>query len=178
MELPKIIRILFDEDVLRERIKELGKQISRDYIDKELILVGVLKGAFYFLSDLTRMIDIPVKIDLISIGVYSNTTGQSGIVRINKDLDINILGKHVLIVEDAIRTGLSLGYLVQNLMTRMPESVKVCSLIVNPMQQLIELPIAYSGFEVSTDSLIGYGIDIKEEWRNLPYIAEVEKAER
>jgi len=175
MERPKIKRILYDEDVLRKRIKELGAQISKDYSQKELVLVGVLKGSLYFLSDLSRMIDIPVKIDLISIGVYSNTSSQTGVVRINKDLDINIKEKHVLIIEDAIRTGLSLGYLVQNLMTRMPESVKICSLLVNSQQQLIELPIAYSGFEVATDSLIGYGIDIREEWRNLPYIAEVEK---
>jgi hypoxanthine phosphoribosyltransferase len=175
MDLPKIRRILFNEDMIRERIKVIGNQISRDYADKELILVGVLKGSLYFLADLSRTVDIPVKLDMISIGVYSNTTDQTGIVRINKDLDLDIKGRHVLVIEDAVRTGLTLGYLVQNLTMRMPESVKICSLLVNPAQQLIELPIAYAGFEVSAEYIVGYGSDINGKWRNLPFIAEMDK---
>jgi hypoxanthine phosphoribosyltransferase len=177
MDIPKIKRVLFSEDAIRERIAVLGSQISRDYSGKDLVLVCVLKGSIYFLTDLTRAIDIPVKIDMISIGVYSNTTDQTGIVRISKDLDLDIKGKHVLVIEDAVRTGLTIGYLVQNLMMRMPESVKVCSLLINPAQQLIELPIAYAGFEVSTEYIVGYGSDINDKWRNLPFIAEMDKAD-
>jgi hypoxanthine phosphoribosyltransferase len=175
MDLPKMRRILFTEEMIRERIKVIGNQISRDYADKELILVGVLKGSLYFLADLSRAVDIPAKIDMISIGVFSNTTDQTGIVRINKDLDLDIKGRHVLVIEDAVRTGLTLGYLVQNMTTRMPESVKICSLLVDPAQQLIELPIAYAGFEVSAEYIVGYGSDINGKWRNLPFIAEMDK---
>jgi hypoxanthine phosphoribosyltransferase len=176
MDLPEIKKILFTEEALKKRISVLGAQISRDYKGRELILASVLKGSLYFLSDLTRSIDIPVKIDMISIGVYSTTTDQTGIVRITKDLDLDINGKDVLIIEDAIRTGLTIGYLVQTLKTRMPASVKVCSLLVNPRQQLIELPIAYKGFEISAEYIVGYGSDIKEQWRHLPYIAEVDRS--
>jgi len=176
MELPEIKKILFTKEALRNRICEMGAQISRDYEGRELILASVLKGSLYFLSDLTRSIDIPVKIDMISIGVYSTTTDQTGIVRITKDLDLDINGKHVLIIEDSIRTGLTIGYLVQTLKTRLPASVKVCSLLVNPRQQLIELPIAYKGFEITAEYIVGYGSDIKEQWRHLPYIAEVDRS--
>lgn len=172
MEQPQVRRILYTHEHIQSRIKELGEQISSDYAEKELILVSVLKGSLYFIADLSRAITIPIKIDMISIGVYS-TTDQTGIVRISKDLDLDIKDKHVLIVEDTIRTGLTIGYLVQNLQARLPESVKVCSLLVNPSQQLIELPIAYTGFITSAEHVAGYGADIKEKWRNLPYIAEI-----
>lgn len=172
----EIKRILFTEDMLKARISELGKQISRDYDGKDLILVGVLKGSLYFLSDLTRAVTIPIWLDLISIGVYPNSTGKTGIVRISKDLDIDITGKHVLIIEDIIRTGLTTGYLVSNLRSRMPADVKICTLLNNPSQQLINIPIEYTGFTVSTEWLVGYGLDIGERWRNLPYIAEIENA--
>lgn len=177
MNQPKIRRVLFSEETLKTRVSALGRQISRDYDGKPLILVGVLKGALYFFADLTRAIDIPVQLDLISIGIYPNTTSQTGIVRISKDLDIDVTDRHVLVIEDIIRTGLTTGYLVQNLATRMPASINVCTLLVNPAQQLINIPIAYSGFEVSTEWLMGYGLDIGERWRNLPYIAEIEKTE-
>lgn len=170
-------RILYSEEALRTRIRELGREISHDYAGRDLIMVSVLKGSFYFFSDLTRAIDIPIQIDFITIGTYPNTTNQTGIVRITKDLDLDITGKDVLLVEDIIRTGLTTGYLVQNFSARKPASVKVCSLLVNPSQQLINVPIAYSGFEIGDKWLIGYGMDVKEKGRNIPYIAEIEKAD-
>ena len=175
MEDIKEIKIEFSTKELMERIKELGREISRDYEGKELILVGVLKGSLYFFADLTREIDIPIQLDFISIGVYPNTTNETGVVRIVKDLDLDITGKHVLVIEDIIRTGLTIGYLVQNLESRRPASVKVCSLLVNPGQQLINVPISYAGFEISDTWLMGYGLDVKENGRNLPYIIKTVK---
>ena len=171
----KEMKIEFSTKQLLERIKELGHEISRDYEGKELILVGVLKGSFYFFADLSRNIDIPIQLDFISIGVYPNSTNETGVVRIVKDLDLDITGKHVLVIEDIIRTGLTIGYLVQNLESRKPASVKVCSLLVNPGQQLINVPISYVGFEISDTWLMGYGLDIKENGRNLPYIVKTVK---
>ncbi len=167
--------IEFTTQQLQEKAEEIGRQISRDYDGKELIIVGVLKGSLYFLADLTRAVTIPIQLDFMSIGVYPYTTNDTGIVRIVKDLDMDITDKHVIIVEDIIRTGLTIGYLVQNLESRRPASVKVCSLIVNPSQQLINVPIAYSGFEIKDKWLMGYGLDVKGFGRNLPHIIRVEK---
>lgn len=175
MEQIKPRKILFSEKAIQERIRELGREISRDYADQELVLVGVLKGSVYFIADLTRAIDIPVLLDFMSIGTYPTTTNRQGIVRITKDLDLEITGRHVLIVEDITRTGLTTAYLVQNLLARQPASVKVCSLLVNPEQQLIDVPIAYAGFEITRTRLVGYGMDINEKGRNLPYIAEIDR---
>ena len=166
-------RIAFSEAKIKERIQELGRQISQDYAGKELVLIGVLKGSLYFFADLTRAIDIPIQIDFITIGTIPNTTNKTGIVRITKDLDLDITGKHVLLIDDIIRTGLTTGYLVQNLLSRLPASLKVCALLFNPDQLLINVPIAYSGFEISKTRLIGYGMDLDEQDRNLPYIAEL-----
>ncbi|SMC69667.1 hypoxanthine phosphoribosyltransferase [Papillibacter cinnamivorans] len=177
MNLPKIKRIVYSPETLQERISQLGGQITRDYAEQELILVSVLKGSFYFLADLSRAIDLPVRLDFMSIGVYPQVTSQTGVVRITKDLDLDITGKHVLIIEDIIRTGLTTGYLVQTLSARMPSSIKVCSLLVNPEEQLINVPMAYTGFEVTSRRLVGYGLDIGERWRNLPYIAELDREE-
>lgn len=167
--------VVFSEDIIKERVRLMGEQINHDYAGKELILVSVLKGTLYFFADLTRFIDIPVQLDFMAVGVYPNSTSQTGVVRITKDLDLDISGKHVLIIEDIIRTGLTTGYLVQNLESRMPASVKVCTLLVNPKQQLIKVPIEYYGFEISDAWLIGYGMDVNEKCRNLPYIAEAER---
>jgi hypoxanthine phosphoribosyltransferase len=164
--------IRFSEARLSERIQDLGRQISHDYAGKELILVSILKGSLYFFADLTRAIDLPIQLDFIAIGTYPASANQKGVVRITKDLDLEITGKHVLLIEDIIRTGLTTAYLVQTLQTRMPASVKVCTLLCNPGQQLINVPIAYSGFEISEVRLIGYGMDVNERGRNLPYIAE------
>lgn len=177
MNLPKIKRIVYTREALQEKITRLGEQITLDYAEKDLILVSVLKGSFYFLADLSRAIDLPVRLDFMSIGVYPQVTNQTGVVRIIKDLDLDITGRHVLIIEDIIRTGLTTGYLVQTLAARMPESIRVCSLLVNPEEQLINVPMAYTGFEVTSRRLVGYGLDVGERWRNLPYIAELEKEE-
>ncbi|MBP7401300.1 MAG: hypoxanthine phosphoribosyltransferase [Clostridia bacterium] len=177
MDMPPPRKIVFTEEVIQARTRELGRQISRDYEGRELILVSVLKGSLYFFADLTRAIDIPIQLDFITIGTYPTATNQKGIVRITRDLDLEITGRHVLLIEDIIRTGLTTAYLVQNLGVRMPASVQVCSLLVNPDQQLINVPIAYSGFEISETRLIGYGMDVNERGRNLPYIAEIGKPE-
>ncbi len=165
-------KVVFSEEVLKERVKSIGEQINRDYAGKDLIMVSVLKGTLYFFADLTRFIDIPIQLDFMAIGVYPNSTNDTGVVRITKDLDADISGKDVLIIEDIISTGLTTGYLVQNLEARTPASVKVCTLLVNPKQQLIKVPIEYYGFEISDEWLVGYGMDVHEKWRNLPYIAE------
>ncbi len=169
-----IKKIVFSEDAIQERIKALGAEISRDYCGKDLVLIGVLTGSFYFMADLSRALGIPVQIDFMGIGVYPNSQTKSGAVRIVKDLNIDIAGRHVLLIESIIRTGLTTGYLTQTLSARMPASVNVCPLLVCPEQQLIDVPMPYFGFKVSPDYLIGYGLDQKENWRSLPYIAEVE----
>jgi hypoxanthine phosphoribosyltransferase len=170
MQMPRGKRVVFSEEAIRQRTQEIGRKISQDYADKDLILVSVLKGSLYFFADLSRAIDIPVQLDFITIGAYPVSTSQKGIVRITKDLDLDITGRHVLVVEDIIRTGLTTAYLVQNLVSRMPASVKVCT-------QMINVPIAYCGFEISETRLIGYGMDVGEWGRNLPYIAEINRAE-
>jgi hypoxanthine phosphoribosyltransferase len=175
---PENARVAFSEDAIQNRVREMGAQIAADYGGQELIVVGVLKGSLYLLADLTRAIPMPLQVDFMSIGMYPTATNQTGVVRITKDLDLDITGKHVLVVEDIIRTGLTLGYLVQNLQMRCPESVKVCALLVNPNQQLINMPVAYQGFTVSDTWLIGYGMDVSERWRNLPYIVGVDKKPR
>lgn len=169
----EIKRVVISREELNEKIRMLGKQITEDYAGRDLVLVGVLKGSLFFLSDLSRAIDLPLQIDLISIGIF-NSTGRTGVVRITKDLDYDITGKHVIVVEDIIRSGLTLGYLLQNLGTRGAADIKLCTLLFSPEELLLNIPIAYVGFEVAkTERLIGYGLDIGEKGRNLPYIAEI-----
>lgn len=170
-----IKQVVYTEEAIARRTAELGRQITADYEGKDLILIGVLKGSLYFFSDLTRAIDLPIGVDLISIGNIPDTTSQTGIVRIMKDLDLNISGKHVLLIEDILRTGLTTAYLIQSLKTRKPEDIKVCTLLYNPDRLLINVPIAYYGFEVNRSWLVGYGMDIDEKWHNLPYIAELNR---
>ncbi len=176
MDIANIEKIIINREELEERILALGKQISEDYVGKELILVGVLKGAIYFLTDLSKAIDLPLQIDLMSIGVFSNSTGRSGVVRIVKDLDYDITDKHVIIVEDVVRSGLTSGYLLQNLETRGAASIKLCALLYSPEEFLLNFPIAYYGFEISKSNwLVGYGLEVEEKGRNLPYIAEIKR---
>lgn len=167
-------KIIFSEKQLSERIIELGKKITEDYQGQEIVLLGVLKGSLFFFTDLARAVDLPMQIDMIAIGSIPDTTSSTGIVRITKDLDINITGKHVIVVEDIIRTGLTTAYLLQTLEARRPASVDVCTLLYNPDRQLIDLPVKYFGFEVDRSWLIGYGMDSGEYGRNLPFIAEME----
>ena len=167
-------KILYSQEKLSAKISELGEKISSDYEGKELVLLGVLKGSLFFFTDLARAISLPLQLDMLAIGSIPDTTSSTGIVRITKDIDINITGKHVIVVEDIIRTGLTTAYLLQTLEARKPASIEVCTLLYNPERQLLALPVKYYGFEVDRSWLIGYGMDVGEYGRNLPFIAEME----
>jgi hypoxanthine phosphoribosyltransferase len=168
---PEIGEILVQADQLKHRIKELGEQISRDYQSKDLLLVGVLKGAVFFLSDLMRHISIPCEVDFMAVASYGSATDSSGVVRILKDLDAAIEGRDVLIVEDIVDSGLTLKYLLRNLGARSPASLEVCALLTKPERRKVELRARYVGFEIPNKFVIGYGLDFAERYRNLPYVA-------
>ncbi len=162
--------ILIDEDRLQERIRELGDELSRDYAGRELLLVGVLKGAVFFMADLMRSLTVPCEIDFMAISSYGAATDSSGVVRILKDLDINIENRHVLVVEDIIDSGLTLSYLLRNLESREPASLEICALLTKPDRREIDVPVRYVGFEIPNKFVIGYGLDFAERYRNLPYV--------
>jgi hypoxanthine phosphoribosyltransferase len=162
---------LVPEDRLARRVKELAAEISRDYAGRELLLVGVLKGAVFFLSDLMRHLEVPVEVDFMAVASYGSATKSSGVVRILKDLDAVIEGRDVLIVEDIVDSGLTLQYLMRNLAGRDPRSLEVCALLVKPERAKVELPTRYVGFEIPNRFAIGYGLDYGERYRNLPYVA-------
>src|SRR5689334_25071112 len=168
---PQIGEILVQADQLKNRIKELGEQISRDYASKDLLLIGVLKGAVFFLADLMRQISIPCEVDFMAVSSYGSATDSSGVVRILKDLDTPIEGRDVLIVEDIVDSGLTLQYLMRNLGARNPASLEVCALLTKPDRRKVELPTRYVGFEIPDKFAIGYGLDVAERYRNLPYVA-------
>ena len=163
--------ILVPETRLAERVRELAAEITRDYAGRDLLLVGVLKGAVFFLSDLMRHLEIPVEVDFMAVASYGSATKSSGVVRILKDLDAVIEGRDVLIVEDIVDSGLTLQYLLRNLAGRDPRSLEVCALLVKPERQKVELPTRYVGFEIPNRFAIGYGLDYAERYRNLPYVA-------
>jgi hypoxanthine phosphoribosyltransferase len=156
---------------LQRRVRELGEEISRDYDGKDLFLVGVLKGAVFFLSDLMRAIEVPCEVDFMAVASYGSSTDSSGVVRILKDLDATIEGRDVLIVEDIIDSGLTLSYLLRTLRAREPRSLEVCALLTKPERRKVDLPIRYTGFEIPNKFAIGYGLDHAERYRNLPYVA-------
>ena len=162
--------ILIDDEQLQRRIAELGEEISADYAGRDLLLVGVLKGAVFFMSDLMRNLTIPCEIDFMAITSYGDSTDSSGVVRILKDLDINIDGREVLVVEDIIDSGLTLSYLMRNLEAREPASLEVCALMTKPERREIDVPVRYVGFEIPNHFVIGYGLDYAERYRNLPYV--------
>jgi hypoxanthine phosphoribosyltransferase len=166
---------LVKQDDLERRVRELGAEISRDYEGKELFLVGVLKGAVFFLSDLMRAIEVPCEVDFMAVASYGSSTDSSGVVRILKDLDATIEGKDVLIVEDIIDSGLTLSYLLRTLRARDPRSLEVCALLTKPERREVDLPIRYTGFEIPNRFVIGYGLDHAERFRNLPYVAVLEE---
>jgi len=168
---PAIGEILVQPDDLRRRVSELGAEISRDYADKNLLLVGVLKGAVFFLSDLMRDLDIPCEVDFMAVASYGSATDSSGVVRILKDLDVAIEGRDVLIVEDIVDSGLTLQYLLRNLRARTPASLEVCALLIKRERLRVELSPRYVGFEIPNKFAIGYGLDHAERFRNLPYVA-------
>ena len=162
--------VLIDEDDLRGRVEELGAEISADYEGRDLLLVGVLKGAIFFISDLMRELAVPCEIDFMAISSYGAGTDSSGVVRILKDLEINISGRDVLVVEDIIDSGLTLSYLRRTLGARKPASLEICALLTKPERREVEVPVRYVGFEIPNRFVIGYGLDFAERYRNLPYI--------
>jgi hypoxanthine phosphoribosyltransferase len=170
--------ILVQEDELAQRVRELGEEISRDYAGRDLFLVGVLKGAVFFLSDLMRHMDVPCEVDFMAVSSYGSSTDSSGIVRILKDLDAPIQGREVLIVEDIVDSGLTLSYLLRTLKAREPASLEVCALLTKPERRKVELPIRYVGFEIPNRFVIGYGLDHAERYRNLPFVAVLQETEK
>src|SRR5919206_826456 len=167
--------ILVQPDELQHRVRELGAEISRDYAgSKDLLLIGVLKGAVFFLADLMRNIDIPCEVDFMAVSSYGSSTDSSGVVRILKDLDAPLEGRDVLIVEDIVDSGLTLQYLMRTLQTRGPASLEVCALLTKPERRKVEMPARYVGFEIPDKFAIGYGLDYAERYRNLPYVATLE----
>ena len=169
---PHIGETIVSAEALRTRVQELGAQISADYEGRPPLLVGVLKGAFMFMSDLSRAIDLPVEFDFMAVSSYGSATKSSGVVRIIKDLDLDLTDRHVLIVEDIVDSGLTLDYLRKNLMARGPASMEVCALLVKEGLQRAELDLRYTGFTIPPSFVIGYGLDVGERWRNLPFLAE------
>jgi hypoxanthine phosphoribosyltransferase len=172
---PQIGEILVQQDELAHRVNVLGEQISADYAGGDLLLVGVLKGAMFFLSDLMRRLDSSCEVDFMAVASYGSSTDSSGVVRILKDLDAPIEGRHVLIVEDIVDSGLTLSYLLRTLRAREPKSVEVCALLTKPERRKVDLPIRYTGFEIPNRFVIGYGLDYAERYRNLPYVAALEE---
>jgi hypoxanthine phosphoribosyltransferase len=163
--------ILVPEDDLNRRVKEIAEQVSEDYLGKDLVLIGVLKGAVFFLSDLMRHLTVPCEVDFMAVASYGSATKSSGVVRILKDLDTVIADRDVLIVEDIVDSGLTLQYLLRNLAGRNPRSLEVCALLIKPERRKVELETRYVGFEIPDRFAIGYGLDHAERYRNLPYVA-------
>jgi hypoxanthine phosphoribosyltransferase len=172
---PSLGETLVTAEELQQRVAELGEEISRDYAGRSLLLVGVLKGAVFFLSDLMRFIDIPVEVDFMAVASYGSATDSSGVVRILKDLDAAIEGRDVLIVEDIVDSGLTLQYLLRNLGSRNPRTLEVCALLTKPERRKVDLPSRYVGFEIPDRFVVGYGLDHAEQYRNLPFVAVLER---
>jgi hypoxanthine phosphoribosyltransferase len=167
--------VLVSAEEVQRRVAELGEQISRDYAGRSLLLIGVLKGAVFFLSDLMRFIDIPVEVDFMAVASYGSATDSSGVVRILKDLDAAIEDRDVLIVEDIVDSGLTLQYLMRNLGSRNPRTLEVCALLTKPERRKVDLPTRYVGFEIPNRFVVGYGLDYAEQHRNLPFVAVLER---
>jgi hypoxanthine phosphoribosyltransferase len=175
MKLGNELEVLFTEQQIADRVAELAAQIERDHRGKDLVLVGVLKGAFVFVSDLARRIDLPLSVDFIGLSSYGEETESSGVVKITSDLSRPIEGKHVLIVEDIVDTGLTMRYLLDNFSTRRPASVKICALLHKPSRLRTRIPIEYLGFTLPDLFVVGYGLDSGEKFRNVPFIGAVKK---
>lgn len=163
--------VLYSEEMLRSKVAELAERINKDYNGKDLLMIGVLKGANVFMCDLMRAIQSPIQIDFIAASSYGHSTESSGVVKILKDLDYSIEGRDVLIVEDIIDTGLTLQYLIKNFISRKPNSVEICTLLDKPERRIANLDVKYVGFSIPDEFIVGYGIDYAERYRNLPYIA-------
>jgi hypoxanthine phosphoribosyltransferase len=168
---PDLGDVIISEQQLRDRVAELGKDITRDYEGRDPLLVAVLKGAFVFMADLAREIALPVEFDFMAVSSYGSSTKTSGVVRIVKDLDLDIADRHVLLVEDIVDTGLTFNYLRKNLLSRQPASLEICTLLVRADVDRDEAGILYAGFEIGDDFVVGYGLDAAQRHRGLPYIA-------
>jgi hypoxanthine phosphoribosyltransferase len=171
MDQARIGEVLISSDDLERRVRELGTEISRDYRDKDLVMVGVLRGAVVFIADLLRSLEVPCEIDFMAVSSYGSSRDSSGVVRILKDLDDPITGRDVLIVEDIVDSGLTLNYLMRNLQARDPKSIEVCSLLTKPERRRVDIPIRYTGFEIPNTFVVGYGLDYAQRYRNLDYVA-------
>lgn len=172
-----IAHILIPSDTLKARVQELGAQIQQDYAaTTDLLMVGVLKGCVMFVVDLARMIDLPLAIDFIAVSSYGKSTESSGVVRLLKDLDTDITGRHVLIIEDIIDSGLTLAYLRSQLERRGPASLRICTLLNKPERRTADVPVEYVGFDIPNEFVVGYGLDYNERYRNLPYIGVLKPA--
>jgi hypoxanthine phosphoribosyltransferase len=170
----RIGETMIESERLHERVSELGAEISADYGERDLVMVGVLKGALIFMADLMRSLTIPCEIDLMAVSSYGSATDSSGVVRILKDLDTSIAGRDLLIVEDIVDSGLTLQYLLRNLRARDPASIEVCALLTKPERRRVDTPIRYVGFEIPDRFAIGYGLDHAQRYRNLDYVAELD----
>jgi hypoxanthine phosphoribosyltransferase len=173
---PDIEEVLISEDEIQDKISELAKQVTEDYRGKDLLLVGVLKGAFVFMADLARGIRLPIEFDFMAVSSYGSATKSSGVVRILKDLDYEITGRHVLLVEDIIDSGLTISYLLRYLEARRPASLEICSLFLKKGEQAVPMDVKYPGFEIPPVFIVGYGLDYAEKYRNLPYIGVLKPA--
>ena len=165
-----VAEVLITADEIQDKIRELAKQITEDYRDKDVLLIGVLKGAFVFMSDLAREVQLPIEFDFMAVSSYGSATRSSGVVRILKDLDYEITDRHVLLVEDIIDSGLTISYLLRYLEARRPASLEICSLFWKRGEQAVPMEVKYPGFEIPPVFVVGYGLDYNEKYRNLPYI--------
>ncbi|HVE75516.1 MAG TPA: hypoxanthine phosphoribosyltransferase [Actinomycetota bacterium] len=173
MQEPTLGDVLITEDQIQDKIRELGKRITDDYAGKDLLLVGVLKGAFMLMSDLSREIKLPLEFDFMAVSSYGSATSTSGVVRIIKDLDYEITNRNVLLVEDIIDSGLTLNYLLRYLRARSPASLEVCALLRKKGLQKVDTDVKYEGFEIPPEFVVGYGLDYEQRFRNLPYVAHL-----
>jgi hypoxanthine phosphoribosyltransferase len=165
-----IQEIILSEQQIQQRVSEIGQAISRDYAGRNPLLVGVLKGVLFFMADLLRAVTIPMEVDFMAVSSYSSEARDQGFVRMVKDLEIPVTGRHVLFVEDVIDTGLTLNYLLRNLRAQKPESLEVCVLFNKPERRLIDVPVKYLGFDLPDQFVVGYGLDYRERYRNLPFV--------
>jgi len=166
----QIDKILLSEEQIKAKVQEIGQRISDDYFGKELVMIGILKGAVVFLSDLMREVQAPLKIDFMAVSSYGKATHTSGVVRILKDLEGDIAGKDILIVEDIIDTGLTLTYIKENLLSRHPASLKICAFLDKPSRRKVDIMPDYFGFTIPDEFVVGYGLDFNGHYRNLPYV--------
>lgn len=171
-----ILKVLVTEEQLKDKIAFLGKQITQDYSGKKLLLVSILKGSVVFMADLMRAITIPARIDFMAVSSYGRGVKTSGVVKIIKDLDIDLKGYDILIVEDILDSGMTLSYLIELLKSRNPASVEICTLLDKPERHKVEIPVKYKGFVVPDEFVVGYGLDYDEQYRNLPYVGVLKPA--